>query len=348
MKKDNLVDKIAKKSFESSAIQNSWLLHCKTFGPILLPAFKEDYKSKIHLCSALNLISNHKLKETLKKLSELKEKCITDEDKACWLFFTGLCYEIAGMKDEMLDFYMEATAYHHKFYMPYAKVAKTAHTDGVFDIAKIYYDLAINCFDETSLISNDNLILASLYSNYASCLTMMHRYDAAHDALNNSKRIMHEVPGRDVAEIILYAAQENKNMVLELLNIMQFNEIPYYDVTKEMAESILNHKHPHFNIVNLDEEQIIYFWNWFSQNENDFVQLILDEDYHVFITMIHEKLTEIFTFMKRDLDIGIFPENNFYEVTFADFYMVGLRFGYEKLIALKPDSLNKWNFVIEH
>ena len=36
----------------------------------------------------------------------------------------------------MIAYYQEAGEYGHKFYLPYLKVAKTAHNDAVFEIAE--------------------------------------------------------------------------------------------------------------------------------------------------------------------------------------------------------------------
>ena len=49
MRKETFADKLARKTFESSAIQKSWQTHMQAFGPILEPTFVNDYQSKIHL-----------------------------------------------------------------------------------------------------------------------------------------------------------------------------------------------------------------------------------------------------------------------------------------------------------
>ena len=61
MKKLSFADKLARKSFESAKFQQSWQVHYQAFGPILEPAFVENYQAKIHLTAALNFISNRNL-----------------------------------------------------------------------------------------------------------------------------------------------------------------------------------------------------------------------------------------------------------------------------------------------
>ena len=78
MKKETLADKIAKKTFLSADFQKQWAIHMGAFGPILGPAFAEDYQSRIHLTAALNHISRRDVRSGLKKLQQLQEKCETN------------------------------------------------------------------------------------------------------------------------------------------------------------------------------------------------------------------------------------------------------------------------------
>ena len=65
MGKLSLAEKLAKKSFESDAIQKSWQVHLQMFGPILEPAFAGSYQARVHLTAALNHISTRDLKAGL-------------------------------------------------------------------------------------------------------------------------------------------------------------------------------------------------------------------------------------------------------------------------------------------
>ena len=66
MKKETFAEKLARKSFESAASQKSWHTHMQAFGPILEPAFIDNYKARVDLTAALNFISNRELKKGLK------------------------------------------------------------------------------------------------------------------------------------------------------------------------------------------------------------------------------------------------------------------------------------------
>ena len=76
MKKETIADKMARKAFFSEEVQRQWAVHMGAFGPILEPAFEEDFQSRIHLLAALNHLSRRDLRAGLKKLEQLREKKI--------------------------------------------------------------------------------------------------------------------------------------------------------------------------------------------------------------------------------------------------------------------------------
>ena len=345
MKKETFAEKLARKSFNSAGVQRSWQMHMKAFGPILEPAFAEDFQTRIHLVNALNHISNRDLKTGLKKLQLIENACVTDADKAAWLFCMGLCMEMANMKEEMISFYQNAGEYGHCFYLPYLKVAKAAHSDAVFEIAEANYARAIQCLNADRLNEQNKIILGSVYTNYASCLTMMHRYGEAEEALKNSREILPEQRGRAATEAILEAAKGEAEKARALTEKILGNEPALYDSTKKMVDEILEKKNPHFASVSLPEGWTAEFWNWFISNEASFLKNLEAEDYTSVFLMLQPKLKAVFPFMERNLEFAIEPKANFYQITFADFFMVALECAYKELIETVPSSLSvRWRF----
>lgn len=347
MKKETFAEKLARKSFESEAIQKSWQAHIQAFGPILEPAFVENYQARIELTAALNFISNRELKKGLKKLQLIEKVCVTDEDKAAWLFCMGLCFEMANVKDDMVACYQEAGGYGHKFYLPYLKIAKTAHNDDEFEIAVENYIKAIQCFEGEELDAQKSIILGSAYANYASCLTMMHHYEEAEKALQKSKEILPEQKGRATTEAILEAAKGDEEKAHYYTEIIAVEEPMFYAHTKKMVNDILEKKHPHFNLVALEEGVVEEFWDWFVSNEASLIKKLEMKDYDTVFQMIQSKLKEVFSFMEHDLEFGIELREGFYQVIFADFFMVSLEHGYKELIEKSPKVLAEhWGFDI--
>lgn len=345
MGKETIVKKLARKSFESAAIQKSWQAHIQAFGPILEPAFVDNYQARLDLTAALNFISNRELKKGLKKLQLIENVCSTDEDKAAWLFCMGLCLEMANIKEDMIAYYREAGEYGHRFYLPYLKIAKTAHNDAIFEIAEENYIKAIRCLKEEKLDEQKSIILGSAYTNYASCLTMMHRYEEAEEALKNSKEILPEQKGRAATEAILKAAKGDAEKAYYYTDVTATEMPLFYEHTKKMVNDILEKKHPHFSLVALAEGAVEEFWNWFVLNEASLMKRLEMEDYDTVFQMIQPKLKEVFSFMERDLEFGIEPREGFCQITFADFFMVSLEYGYKQLIENLPKELAKhWRF----
>ncbi len=346
MKKETIADKLARKSFESAAFQKSWRTHMAAFGPILVPAFPEDYQAKVHLAAALNKISSRDIKGGLDKLKVVQKYCQTNADKAAWCFFMGLCCEMAGATDQMIMMYQEADRFGHRFYMPYLKVAKQAYNDGALDVAEENYRDGIACFDATGLDDPSKAILGSAYTNLASCLTMMHRYDDAAAALETSKQLMPQIPGRTAAEAVLAAAMGQAELTAQLLDGV---EASVQKATRQITEDILNRNHPHFHKVEIDEEQLAVFWAWFAAEEASLLTNLRAKAYETVLTKICSELQPLTPFQSRSPELGIEPGEEKFRILLADFYSVALHQTYEALLATMPGELEKnWMFEIRH
>lgn len=349
MKKMTLADKLAKKTFESAAIQKSWQGHMQAFGPILAPAFVDDYQTKTHLCAALNFISNRDLEKALKKLQPLQEKCETDADKTAWLFCMGLVFDMAGVTDVMVDFYQQAAQYGHRFYLPYLKVAKAAHIDGAFDVAAENYEIGIDCLRHGEYNDQTRVVLGSACSNYASALTMMHRFEDAHAMLDASMDYMPVLPGRSGTHAVLFAAEGNWEVVDAAMAALESESAELYAQTKKVVDAIRDGTQPRFFTREIAAEDLEAFWTWFGETEGDIAACLAEERYDAAFAMVQPKLTALFFFMERNLDLAFQPTEEGIRVILADYYAVALRDGYEQLIAAKPETLeNPWIFVIEH
>jgi tetratricopeptide (TPR) repeat protein len=349
MKKETFAEKLARKSFESAAVQKSWQVHTQVFGPILEPAFVDNFTARVHLTNALNHISRCDSEKGIQKLRLIEKDCVSDADKAAWLFCMGLCMEMAGMKEEMVSFYQKAGKYGHCFYLPYLKVAKAAHNDAVFEVAEENYKEAVRCLKETGAVGQNQLILGSVYTNYASCLTMMHRYEEAENALQSSREILPVLQGRAASEAILAAAKSETEKALGILAEIKVSEPAVFAMADKMVNEILDNKHPHFSPVNMADGWESAFWTWFVENEEKFLKNLEMEEYSSVFFAIQPKLNEIFPFVKRDLEIAVDKRENGYCLTFADFFMVSLAEAYRDLINAAPSSLaERWCFETVH
>ena len=233
--------------FESAefALSLSWETHRQAFGPILEPAFVENKQVRIILINALNQISKREIKRGMELLKEIHPHCIYKEDKAAWAFFVGLCFEMGGAQKQMLEWYEKADKIGHRFYLPYLKLAKAAHSAAQFEKAKGYYKTALDCLLEMDDDDKDEIIIGSAYTNLTSCLTMLHQYTEAENAWKCAQQDPAQ-PGADATAAILYAAMGNAEKTAQHIERLKAKLPIWVAQTTEMTEQILNGTHPAF------------------------------------------------------------------------------------------------------
>ncbi len=204
--------------FESAAfaLSRSWEIHRQAFGPILEPAFVENSRVRVLVINALNCISRREIRRGMALLKELGQYCVYKEDKAAWAFFVGLCFEMGGAREQMSEWYEKAGAFGHRFYLPYLKLAKAAHSDARYDEAKSYYETGIACLLESSENDRDEMILGSAYTNLTSCLTMLCQYDQAELAWREAEKYPLQ-PEANAVAAILYAAMGDAERVADYI-----------------------------------------------------------------------------------------------------------------------------------
>lgn len=248
MAKQSFAEKMAERSFYSNKIQESWKVHMQAFGPILEPAFTDSYQAKIHLTAALSMLSNHRFKPAQNKLKTLLPYCKTDADYAAWEFCMGVWCEMQGDTSGMVQHYTKAGEYGHRFYLVHMKIAKAAHNGGDYHEALCYYQRALEVFEDGQVHNErqQEIISASVYTNMASCLTMLFRYEEAEEMLRISKEISSEQTGRAVTEAILYAAMGQREKVLECLDELEQQLPELVDAVTETVEDIFAGTHEHF------------------------------------------------------------------------------------------------------
>ena len=345
MKKETIAEKMARKAFLSENFQQQWAVHMGAFGPILEPAFADDYASRVHLMAALNHLSRRDVKNGLKKLEQLRDKCVTNADKAAWLFFMGLGFEFAGAREQMLSCYRSAGDFGHRFYMPYLKLAKFFQQGCLYDRAEENYRLTIGCFDGTGLSEADRRILGSAYTGLATVLTMMHRYEEANGALESSRQLWPVAPGRAAAEAVLYALGGEWEKAEESLSVLRSHAPEACESVTDMVKRIREGKEPMFCTMDVEEEKNDAFWQWFLENREELEDRLSQEEYP---DDLAETLNALFPFMQQELDPEFCrEEDGKIRMLLPDYYAAALTHGYETLLAQMPEELaDGWIFEI--
>ena len=350
MKKLTLADKLARKSFESDKFQQNWQAHYQAFGPILEPAFVDNYQAKIHLTAALNFISNRNFAKAGPKLKELEKYVETEEDKAAYLFFAGLYYEMMGNIPQAVELYDYANEYVHNFYLPYMKSARFHQQALEYDSALTGYDSVIESFDTNlPLTAQEKQILASAYTNRATCLTMMHRYDEALESMERAQALGVSLPDSASVEAILYAALGKEEKALHCLEQLKSASPAVFEKIRETVETILNRTNPAFFPVDMDDAKIEAFWVWFADYSDELKERLDLKQYEEAMAPVPKKLLETFPFLEEEPIVSLGQNEKGYVLELRDMYYAAVIVAFDKLLSVCPAKvMENWQFVVVH
>ncbi|MBR6514053.1 MAG: hypothetical protein IKT46_04375 [Clostridia bacterium] len=332
-------------------VAKSWNIHVSYFGSILESAFVDDIPTRIQLTAALNHISKFDPDRGIQILSEIEERCVCDEDRCAWLFCMGLGYEYARKQEISVSYYYQCCQYSPRFYLPYIKVAKSAHINQNFALAKDFYRLTIQSITDHKLKKDKNMKLAeaSAASNLASCYTMMHDLPMAAMMLEYSSNLVKDLPGRNGAYAMLYAAMGDKeNAELYLNKLKEEDEWTYQNTVQPVSEIIAG-VHPHFHVINPVKEYIDTFWEDFTEKEAGFREQLDSQNDGAVCEYISDIMTKSFPCMQKKLRVRASKDNDGYLVELSDYYTATMIEGYKSLISDMPLELKKnWNFISVH
>ena len=349
MAKEPLANKMARKAFYRNDVQQSWKGHMQAFGPILKPAFADNFQAKIHLTAALNHISKGNLQQAMPKLQLVQNFIENDADKAMLLFALGVYCETAGAQEQMAAYYNAANQCGHSFYLPYLKVAKYCLGTADYAPAEENFRKAIACFDAAALSDADKIILGSAYANLGSCLTMLHRYEDAWTALENSKAFCPDAPGRAAAEAVLHALKGDEAQVTACIAILEEHTPDAVESVRTSTAKILAKNDPLFFEVSVDAEKMAAFWQWFASYEAELKGLLDGEKYDEGLTPVAKELLNAFPFLENIPNVGLGKNDKGYVLELKDYYAVGVVNAYEKLIEACPEEIKtRWQFAIAH
>ena len=349
MAKESLANKMARKAFYRNDVQQSWKVHMQTFGPILRPAFADNFQAKIHLTAALNHISKGNLQQAMPKLQQVQNFIENDADKAMLLFALGVYCETAGAQEQMAAYYNAANQCGHSFYLPYLKVAKYCLSAADYAPAEENFRKAISCFDAAALSNGDKIILGSAYANLGSCLTMLHRYEEAWTALENSKIFCPDAPGRAAAEAVLHALKGDEAQVAACIAALESHAPEAVESVRQSTAKILAKNDPLFFTVPVETEKMAAFWAWFGSYVAELKGLLDGEKYDEGLTPVAKELLVAFPFLENIPNVGLGKNDKGYVLELKDYYAVGIVDAYEQLLAACPEDLkSRWQFAIAH
>lgn len=348
MKKPSPAEKKAEKTFFGQDMQKSWTAHLKNYGPILKPAFPENYQAKVLLCGALTHITKKNQPQALLKLNSLQKHLETDADKAAFFFTMGLFCEYAGKFDEMAGLYAQANDLKHGFFLPYLKVGKYDLDRRNYGRAEESYRNAIRCL-AAAADPKEKQLLATAYTNQASCLIMMHRSAEAETALEKARQAAPMVPGRAAPEAILHSLRGETAQMLTSLDTLKTMAPFAYDSIKKSTDKILSRTEPQFFTIPVDAEKVAAFWNWFTEEEASLKQQLDKQEYDGVMKSVSGKLLETFPFLEEPPYVAIGKNEQGFVIQLQDMHAVGVADAYRQLMESIPDAVKtNWLFDVIH
>ena len=341
MENEKILQVAARKAFESEAVQQSWKVHLQAFGPILEPAFAEDWQSRIDLTDALNRISRRDLQGGLDKLRPLQEKCETDADCAAWLFCVGLCFDLAGDTANMVEFYESAGEYGHRFYLPYLKLAQLYYSSREFEGAEEYFRRALECVGAEDLRSR--MLRAALESNLSRCLLAMHRYPEALELLDDAEREFPKMKGLTDSRAMIYAAMGDAERCEAALERLQQENPQALEPVSRAAHGILEGRDSHYRPTRIDGGKIAAFWQWFLDRE----QQLRRTEQKMLTDQIARKLRPVFPELEFTPAVLAEVSAERGRVALVTGYSRSLEEGYRQVLEQRPAGLAEfWRFEI--
>ena len=178
---------------------------------------------------------------------------------------------------------------------------------------------------------------------------MMHRYEEAEEALNTSRSLQPDAPGRAAAEATLHALREDVEKVHACLDILQGHAPEVWEAVKESTGKILSKTDPLFFPQPLDSGKIAAFWTWFGGYAPGLAAMLEKEEYEKGLTPVAGKLLETFPFLEEIPNVGLGRNDQGWVLRLTDLYAVAVMDAYEKLLAACPEETKQqWQFDLVH
>lgn len=336
--------------------EDSWYIHCRMFGDIMEPAFKDDIASRMELTAALNFISRGEISKGVKKLGKLFAFCETDADFAAFYFFMGVCYERIGMGMNAGVFFAESAKREPEFYMVYLMLAKCLHEEKRYEEALGAYIRTLEVIEESPKkyevpAVREEPLLGSVHGNMANCLVMMRRYDEAEYELYESARYNYEPPMINLTWAALYAATDRKQLAREKMSRLRSSLPELESATVLMIQEILEQKNPRFYLKPIDQKRLTEFWAWFEENELQLRRPGKETASAELLKELQERLCGLFDCADAPEQprFALSSEGKKTALSFFDNYNLTFEIWLGRLVDTAPRSLKEnWSFYSVH
>lgn len=335
-------------ALNSDNYKNWRKIHGNAFGNTFLRAFEGNPEAQIHLTAALINISQRNFEQAMPKLNLLKSICDNSYDEAVINYFIGLNYECLGDEEQMTIYYDNlynsgVSLLFNQSLHPYYRTAKFAQRDSECSKALYYYKKALAFYENTEIDAEKAKLVSFINYDIGTVYVYSHKYEKAKEHLDISCEYNSALNGqRDYVLAILYAVQGKENELNLLLeNMSQFLRMN----CEAMTSAILDKTDLHYCVVPQNNIQYLDFWKKLLSEKDKLTQLVDEGNFAEAESIISEKLTDTFEFMKKKLACRIEKDNSKIIVKCKNYCVKTLIAEHEKLFSYKDNNNFDWEFI---
>ena len=332
-------------NFRKSASKTdaAWDAYTKTYGDWMANAFQDQKKVKEQFLSALDSLHKNYPKAAVQTLDgELKTYCKTDEEKTVWLFFMGIAHKNMEQYANALLYFTSASEYETESPVIYQNLADCAYQEGLFGFAECNYREALLIYEQKEDTSSH--ALAVLYASLASCLIMMHDYDAAEKVLEHSEKKESKLLEAQKAKVLLHAVRgEFEKAESSLKTMMKQKDAQEDHILQRQIEELRSGTSEHFSTFFVEKSEIQSFWRWFSKRLDAYLA-VLDaeqtEEVSKMTSEISKRLKKVFPFVQPSISVSAY-KNESYAIFISDSYTKSLSEGLDALFLEMPENVKE-------
>jgi tetratricopeptide (TPR) repeat protein len=327
----------------ASKTDAAWDAYTKTYGDWMANAFQDQKKVKEQFLSALDSLHKNYPKAAVQTLdSELKAYCKTDEEKTVWLFFMGIAHKNMEQYANALLYFTSAAEDETESPEIYQHLADCAYREGLFGFAECNYLEALRLYEQNEETSSHTL--AVVYAALASCLIMMHDYNAAQEALESSEKKESKLPEALKAKVLLHAVRgEFEKAEASLKTLLKQKGVQEDSTLRHQIEALRSGTSEHFSTFFVENSEIQSFWRWFAKRLDSYLA-VLEADQADEISKItleiSKRLKKVFPFIQFPISISAY-KNETFSIFISDFYTKSLSDGLEALLREMPENIKE-------
>ena len=264
-------------------LQRRWLDCYQHFLPILQDIFTDNAAARLLLMRCLENIENGNIERAQQIIEKLRPLFIlnaTPPYHVLWYVLHALHQSKSGHFSKMNANLRAANKLEHRYHIAHVLYAEDVCTRlHIYDEAEVHFSKAIDCIYAFPPVSDRGReVIRLIYCRLASVRTMMHRFDAAQEALRIAESMQASPEDLACSQALLHAARGLSAPARSCLDQLRATSPERAEDLTTIIDLILAQRHPHFTPLPVGSpEGIAAFWQKFLEQEEAMMQLLRDK-----------------------------------------------------------------------